>query len=131
MGRVFKLRPDIHQKDGDGDIKKDVNGKEIYVWDGYIEVEVPDLAGQTALKAESAKWQGKGEKDFDVESSAKRMRELALDVTKGVNLTHIETGEAFTDVEELTYLAEWNDIILYLYAVCINGPKLRNILRGK
>lgn len=130
----FKIKPEIYEtKNGEPILDENGEPKNL-LWEGHIVVDIPGIEEQTAIKAESMKWSKKGpngEDVWDVAASSKKMREVAAKAVKEINLTHKETGLVFTNIEELSQMAEWQQIVNYVYGVCVNGPKLRTVLRDK
>jgi hypothetical protein len=104
MGKMFQYNPDPE------------------IWDGYVEVEVPDYATRVSLRAEFAKLDG------DTEKLTAKVRELAHGHVKGVALKHKASGVA---VESLEYLEDYEEAegVFSSVGLCVaKGPKLGNVL---
>ena len=92
------------------------------IWDGSVEVEIPDHAKRVSYRTEFAKISEDHPKLLD------RARELALEHTKSCSLTHKESGNAFESLDELDWFAESQDVFIAIGLAVAKGPKLGNVL---
>jgi hypothetical protein len=65
--------------------------------------------------------------EANVEASARVFKE-AREAVEAISVS-IGGDDAITDIDELTYLAEWTKIALEIIGIVTNGPKSKTILR--
>ena len=104
MAKIFQYNPDPE------------------IWDGFLEVEVPDYAARVSLRAEFSKLAGDNEKIMAL------ARELAFSHTKGVSLKLKQTGHVVESLEFLDDYQEGEDVISAVGLCVAKGPKLGNVL---
>lgn len=92
------------------------------VWDGHVEIEVPDYAARVSHRTEFAKLTGDNVKLMD------KARELALKYTKAVALTHKETGTVVDSLDYIDFYEECEDIYSAIGLCVAKGPKMGNVL---
>jgi len=104
MAKIFQYNPDPE------------------VWDGFVEVEIPDYAARVSLRAEFANLTG------DNEKLMAKAKELDLKHTKSVSLKLKQGGVKVENLEFLEDFQEGEDVYSQIGLAVAKGPKLGNVL---